>query len=87
MPVFVVGGVALLVLTAIAWLVRVATVAAFSTRRPQVAALVARYWVWFPVFIAGVVVSLLLWPVGPLLAVAAIALVVAKPGLFGMPSR
>jgi hypothetical protein len=78
---------ALLVLTAIAWLVRVATVAAFSTRRPHAAALVARYWVWFPVLVTSIVVSVLLWPVGPFLAAAAIALVVAKPDLFGMPAR
>lgn len=86
-PVFVVGGMAILVLTTIAWLVRVATVAAFSTRRPHAAALVARYWVWFPVLITGIVVSMLLWPVGPLLAAATIAVVVAKPDLFGMPAR
>ena len=86
-PVFVVGGMALLVLTAIAWVVRVATVAAFSTRRPHAAALVTRYGMWFPVLITGIVVSVLLWPVGPLLAAAAIGLVVAKPELFGMPPR
>jgi hypothetical protein len=48
---------------------------------------VTRYWIWFPVLITGIVVSVLLWPVGALLAAAAIALVVAKPDLFGMPPR
>jgi hypothetical protein len=86
-PVFVVGAIALLVLTAMAWVVRAATVAAFSTRRPHAAALVTRYWVWFPVLITGIVVSVVLWPVGPFLAAGAIGLVVAKPDLFGLPPR
>jgi hypothetical protein len=86
-PAFVVGGVALLVLTTLAWLVQVVTVAAFSTRHPLATALVARYWVWIPVLATSVVVSVLLWPVGSFLAAAAIALVVTKPDLFGMPPR
>jgi hypothetical protein len=65
----------------------VATVAAFSTRHPQAAALVTRYWLWFPVLLIGIVVSVVLWPIGPFLAAAAIGLVVAKPDLFGLPPR
>ena len=35
--------------------------------------------------ITGIVVSVLLWPVGPLLATAAIGLMIAKTDLFGLP--
>jgi hypothetical protein len=63
------------------------TVAALSARRPHAAAFVTRYWMWFPVLIIGIVVAVLLWPVGPLLVAAAIGVVVAKPDLFGLPTR
>jgi hypothetical protein len=70
-----------------AWAIRAATVAAFSTRYPHAAALLTRYWLWFPVLLIGIVVSVVFWPIGPLLAAAVIGLVVAKPDLFRLPPR
>jgi hypothetical protein len=86
-PAFAVGAAAVLILTALAFFGRVVTVAALSARRPQAASFVTRYWMWFPVLIVGVVVAVLLWPVGLLLVAAAIGIVVAKPDLFGLPPR
>ena len=87
MPAFAVGAAAILILTALAFVGRVVTVAALSTRHPQAASFVTRYWIWFPVFTIGIVVAVLLWPVGPLLVAAAIGLVVTKPDLFRLPPR
>ena len=87
MPAFAVGAAAVLILTALAFVGRVVTVAALSDRRPQAASFVTRYWMWLPVLTIGIVVAVLLWPVGPLLAAAAIGLVFAKPDLFGLPPR
>jgi hypothetical protein len=35
----------------------------------------------------GTLLAVLLWPVGPVMAAAAIAVVLAKPDLFGLPPR
>jgi hypothetical protein len=86
-PAFAVGAAAVLVLTAVALVGRVALVAALSARRPHAAAFVSRYWVWFPVLAIGTLLAVLLWPVGPVMAAAAIAVVLAKPDLFGLPPR
>ena len=86
-PAFVVGAVGILILTGLALVGRVVGVAALSGRHPEAAEFVARYWMWFPVLVVGLVVGVVLWPVGPLLVAAAIAVVVAKPELFGLPSR
>lgn len=87
MPAFALGAAAVLLLTVLAFVGRVATVAALSTRRPHAAALVTRHWMWFPVLAIGVVVAVLLWPVGPLLVAAVIGTVLARPDLFGLPPR
>jgi hypothetical protein len=87
MPVLAVGAAAVLVLTVVAFVGRVAAVAALSSRRPQAAAVVDRYWVWLPVLAIASVVAALLWPAGPVLAAAAIALVIARPDVFGLPPR
>jgi hypothetical protein len=85
--VFGVAAMAALVLLGLAFVVRVVTVAALSARHPTAAAFVTRYWMWLPVLTICIVVAMLLWPVGPVLAAAAIGLVVAKPALFGQPHR
>lgn len=77
----------ILVLTGLALVGRVVGVAALSGRYPQAAGFVNRYWMWFPVLVVGLVVAVVLWPVGPVLVAAAIGVVVAKPELFGLPSR
>jgi hypothetical protein len=87
MPALAVGAAAVLVLTVVAFVGRVAAVAALSSRRPQAAAVVDRYWVWLPVLAIASVVAVLLWPAGPVLAAAAIALVIARPDVFGLPPR
>lgn len=87
MPAFAVGAAAVLALTAVAFVGRVVAVAALSSRYPQAAALVDRYWVWLPVLAIAGMVAALLWPAGPVLAAAAIAAVLAKPDVFGLPSR
>ena len=55
------------------------TVAALSARRPRAASFVTRYGMWFPVLAIGIVVAVLLWPVGPTLVAAALGLVAASP--------
>jgi hypothetical protein len=84
-PAFAVAAAAILILTALAFVGRVVTVAALSARRPEAASFVTRYWMWFPMLIIGIVVAVLLWPVGPFLVAAAIGLVVTKPDLFRLP--
>jgi hypothetical protein len=86
-PAFAVGAAAVLILTGLAFVGRVVAVAALSASRPQAASFVTRYWTWLPVLVIGIVVAVLLWPVGLLLAAAAIGLVIAKPDLFGLPPR
>lgn len=86
-PAFAVAAAAILVLTAVAFFGRVATVAALSARRPHAAAFVNRYWIWFPVLTIAILLAVLLWPVGPVLAAVAIGVVLAKPDLFGLPPR
>jgi hypothetical protein len=87
MPAFAAAAAAALILTALALVGRVVTVAALSPRHPNAAAFITRYWSWLPVLAVCIVVAVLLWPVGPILVAAAIGLVVAKPELFGLPHR
>ncbi|HET6949768.1 MAG TPA: hypothetical protein VFI47_05315 [Acidimicrobiales bacterium] len=87
MPAFAVGVALLLALVVIAFAARVAAVAVLGRRHPAAAELVARHWTWLPVLVMAAYVAVAAWPVGALLAAAAIGIVVAWPEMFGLPTR
>jgi hypothetical protein len=84
-PALAAGAVAALILTAVAFVGRVVTVAALSARHPRTAAFVNRYWMWLPAVVIGIAIAVLLWPIGPVLVAAAIGLALATPDLFRSP--
>lgn len=80
------GAALVLPLVVAAFVVRVVAVALLRERHPEAAAFVARNWTWLPMVAAVVLLTMWSWGVG-LLAAAIAAVVVARPGYFGLPSR